>query len=65
MPSMENVQDALVRCLRQEPPKDYRLSSDASQLATVWAEMRWNGEANRPLEALSAKQATAFARWKR
>ena len=41
MPRLEDVQEALQRCLAAEPPVDFALSKDAAQLATVFAEMRF------------------------
>jgi hypothetical protein len=63
MPSMTDVQQALERCMRAEPPQDFSLSPDSSQLATVFAEMLYGRESERPLEALTAKQLAAFNRW--
>jgi hypothetical protein len=53
--------------MRAEPPIDYRLSADASQLAGVFASMLYGRtpgmEPVRPREALSPKEAAAFDRW--
>jgi hypothetical protein len=63
MPSMSEVQKALERCMKAEPPKDFSLSPDSSQLATVFAEMLHGREADRPLDAFKPKQLAAFHRW--
>lgn len=63
MPTMNEVQKALQRCLNAEPPVNYSLSADASQLATVYAEMAYFREDARPLDAFKPKQKAAFERW--
>jgi len=63
MPSFEDFQRALQRCLAAEPPQASRLSADASALATVYAEMNYFGTAERGLEALPERQRAAFLRW--
>lgn len=49
--------------MKVEPPHDFSLSPDASQLATVFAEMLHGRESERPLEAFKPKQLDAFNRW--
>ena len=63
MPTMDEVQRALQRCLVAEPPEDFRLSPDASRLTTVYGEMVYWKESDRPLEGFSPKQQAAFERW--
>lgn len=63
MPTFNEVQKALEQCMKVEPPHDFRLSPDASQLATVFAEMLHGRESERPLEAFKPKQLDAFNRW--
>lgn len=67
MPTLSEVQKALERCLRAEPPIDYQLSPDASQLATVFADMLYGRQPGvepvRPLEVFSEKQLAAFSKW--
>lgn len=63
MPTIEDVEKALQRCLNVEVPVDYSLSADASQLSTVYAEMAYFKEHERALENFEQKQRTAFARW--
>ncbi|WP_341677612.1 DUF3717 domain-containing protein [Niveibacterium sp. SC-1] len=63
MPSLEDIQRALQRCLAAEPPQASRLSADASALATVYAEMNYFRTAERRLEGLPEKQRDAFLRW--
>lgn len=64
MVTFEQVSQALERCMKAEPPKDFALSKDASQLATVFAEMSYARQAERPLADLEPKQLAAFERWK-
>jgi len=63
MPTMNEVQKALDRCMKAEPPVNYSLSPDSSQLATVFAEMLYDREPERPLDAFKPKQLAAFERW--
>ena len=63
MPTLTEVQEALQRCLTAEPPEDSRLSPDAAQLTTVFAEMRFAREHVRDRESLKPKQVDAFDRW--
>ena len=63
MPSLEDIQRALQRCLAAEPPQALRLSADASALATVYAEMNHFGTTECELEGLAQKQRDAFLRW--
>lgn len=63
MPTFNDVQRALEQCMKAEPPRDFSLSPDASQLATVFAEMLHGRESERPLEAFKPKQLDAFNRW--
>lgn len=63
MPSYSQIQQALTACMKAEPPVDFALSKDSSQLAAVFAEMMFDGQAERPLEALTPKQRAAFERW--
>ena len=63
MPALSEVQKALEQCMKAEPPRDFSLSPDASQLATVFAEMLHGRESERPLEAFKPKQLAAFNRW--
>lgn len=64
MVKFDEVQRALERCMAAEPPKDYALSADASQLADVFAEMLYARSAERPLSEFKPKQLAAFERWK-
>ena len=63
MPTLDEVQRALQRCLEAEPPVDFALSADASQLAAVFAEMRYARSHNVEAPAMKAKQVDAFDRW--
>lgn len=63
MPTCAEIQKALTACMKAEPPRDYALSPDSSQLAAVFAEMTVGHEAERSLEALTPKQLAAFQRW--
>ena len=63
MPTMIEIQKALDRCMKAEPPVNYSLSPDSSQLATVFAEMLYSHEPDRALEAFKPKQLAAFERW--
>jgi hypothetical protein len=63
MPTLDEVQAALQSCMTAQPPVDYDLSPDASQLATVFAEMRFAGERVRDMAALKPKQLDALGRW--
>ena len=63
MPTLNEITQALNNCMVVEPPVNYVLSKDASQLGTVYAEMAYFKQAERPLDALSPKQANAFGRW--
>ena len=63
MPTLAEVQLALQRCMSAEPPIDVRLSADALQLATVFAEMRYRNEDSLDRAALKPKQIDAFDRW--
>jgi hypothetical protein len=64
MPTFEEVVKALDRCMTIEPPVNYALSPDASQLGTVFAEMQYFQQSERPLEDFKPKQREAFERWK-
>lgn len=64
MPTTTQFEIALTACLETEPPKDYRLSEDASALTTVFAEMRYLNETFRDFDVLEPKQQAAFLRWK-
>lgn len=48
MPTFNEVQKALEQCMKVEPPHDFSLSPDASQLATVFAEMLHGRESAGP-----------------
>lgn len=63
MPNFEAFQAALECCMATEPPKDFMLSSDASQLATVFADMVYHKKAERSMEELTEKQRKAFIKW--
>lgn len=63
MPTFEQVQKALDHCMKVEPSVNYCLSPDASQLGTVFAEMLYHKQGERPLYAFKPKQLAAFERW--
>jgi hypothetical protein len=64
MPTFEDVQKALDRCMTAQPTVNYALSPDASQLGTVFAEMMCFKENDRDLNNFTPKQLDAFERWK-
>jgi hypothetical protein len=64
MPTFTQVQTALMACMQAEPPKDYVLSKDSSKLATVFAEMDYHKQNERPIEDFTPGQAAAFERWR-
>ena len=64
MPTFTQVQAALITCMQAEPPKDYVLSKDSSKLATVFAEMEYHKQNERPIEQFTHAQASAFERWR-
>lgn len=64
MVTFDQVSKALERCMKAEPPQNFALSKDASQLATVFAEMSYARQAERPLADFKPKQLDAFERWK-
>lgn len=64
MPSLPQIQAAFNAATTAEPPKDYRLARDASQLATVIAEMWHFKQDDRDLSDLSSSQVAAYERWK-
>ena len=66
MPHFNEIQLALERCLRAEPPTAapfYELSSDSSLLADIFGEMLFHGEQSKDLDQLTSKQREAFVRW--
>jgi hypothetical protein len=63
MPSFAVIQAALEYCMSEQPPRDFVLSNDASQLATVFADMAYHRQTERPVENLTDKQRLAFLRW--
>jgi hypothetical protein len=65
MPSLDEIQAALARCITAEPPskKELQLSPDSSQLAEVFAEMVYAKEQEREITELNAAQREAFDRW--
>lgn len=63
MPNFEAFQAALECCMATEPPKDFVLSSDASQLATVYADMVFHKQTERSIDVLTDKQRKAFVKW--
>jgi hypothetical protein len=63
MPIFLEVQAALIACMSAQPPVNYELSPEASQLATVFSEMMVFKEAERDIALFSDKQKTAFERW--
>lgn len=63
MLSIQELLAALERCMKAEPPVNYVLSPDASQLGGAWAEMLFERLDVRPLADLSAKAQAAFRRW--
>lgn len=64
MPTFTQVQAALIICMQEEPPKNFVLSNDSSKLATVFAEMGYRKEDERPIENFTPAQAAAFERWR-
>ncbi|WP_028444747.1 hypothetical protein [Chitinimonas koreensis] len=63
MPSFAEVQRALRQCMAVEMPIDGVLSTDASTLGTLFAEMMYLQQDHRPADALSDQQQACFARW--
>lgn len=63
MPTVTQFEIALTACLEADPPKDCRLSEDASALTSVFAEMRYLKQAFRDFDALEPKQQDAYKRW--
>jgi hypothetical protein len=64
MPTFSEIQKAFERCVNAEPTVNYVLSADASQIATVFAEMMVFREDERDLAKFKPKQKAAFDRWK-
>ena len=46
-----------------EPPINYALSPDTSQISTVYAEMTFFRESERSFENFTTAQRAAFERW--
>ncbi|WP_017879652.1 DUF3717 domain-containing protein [Janthinobacterium sp. CG3] len=63
MPTFDEIKLALNTCMTAEPTIDFMLSKDASQLETVFAEMMYFKQIERPLESLSHKQVSAYLHW--
>lgn len=63
MPTLNEITQALNNCMVVEPPVNYVLSKDASQLGTVLAEMLYFKQSERPFDTLSHKQVIAYQRW--
>ena len=63
MPTLNEITQALNNCMVGEPPVNYVLSKDASQLGTVFAEMLYFKQSERPFDTLSHKQVSAYQRW--
>lgn len=59
MPTFDEIKMALNTCMAAEPAIDFVLSNDSSQLGTVFAEMMYFKQSERPLDTLSQKQITA------
>lgn len=63
MPTLNQIQNACNAAIAGEPPKNFKLSSDASQLATIVAEM-WHFKLEvRELSQFNSAQKAAYARW--
>ena len=63
MPTFNDIQKALVRCLSAEPPQNYCLSPDASQITEVFAEMIYRHATEWPQDSMTEKQWAAFQKW--
>lgn len=63
MPTISQIQAALNRCMQMEPPQNHTLSPDASQIATVLAEMNYFKEGERSLDSLKETQKQSVLRW--
>ncbi len=64
MPSFAQVKAALMRCMEARPsPDKISLDPDASQLATVFAEMEYSRKSELPIEEFKEKQRVAYERW--
>ncbi|HEY8096953.1 MAG TPA: DUF3717 domain-containing protein [Methylobacter sp.] len=61
--TFKELQLVIDRCMKAQPTLNFALSPDASQLATVFAEMMVFKEDERPLEKFTARQLEAFERW--
>jgi hypothetical protein len=64
MPSLPAIQAAFNAANIAEPPKDYKLSKDAKQLATVIGEMWHFKKDDRDLSEMTSSQIEAYERWK-
>ncbi|MCU6502270.1 hypothetical protein LPN04_31195 [Rugamonas sp. A1-17] len=64
MPSLPQIQAAFNAATTAEPPEEYILKPDASQLATVIAEMWHFKQDDRDLANLTSSQVAAYERWK-
>lgn len=63
MPTFDEIKVALTVCMKAEPPIDFVLSKDSSQLGTVFGEMMHFDQTERSLETLTPKQVSAYKRW--
>lgn len=64
MASLPEIQAAFNAAYTAEPPQNYMLSKDASQLATVIGEMWHFKKDDRELSEMTSSQVAAFERWK-